>query len=143
MRILSYPLPLAASLMLVSGLTTAATPSRVDPAKLPKVECSTLRYSQDFLAKYPKAPAACLEARIYKNQTYIKVSGKVYVTDKDTPTVAFMDAYGNSLSTVTIKDPGALRVILNHKEVDFSTLRVGQALSFWIPQSVFGMAPTN
>jgi len=142
-RIPSYSLPLAASLMLVSGLTTAATPSRVDPNKLPKVECAALRYSADFLAKYPKAPAACMEARVYKNQTYIKVSGKVYVADKETPSVAFMDSYGNALSTVTIKDPGALRVILDGNEVDFATLRVGQALTFWVPESVFGIVPSN
>ena len=62
MRISSQGILVATVLSLFSGVTTAAS-SAVDPNQLPKVECSSLRYSQEFLDKYPRAPAACLEAR--------------------------------------------------------------------------------
>ena len=140
MRISSQAILVAAGLSLVSGVTTAASQT-VDPDKLPKVECSSLRYSKEFLAKYPKAPAACLEARVYKGKTYMKVKGKVYIVDKSTPTVAIMDGYGNTLGTVTVKNPKSLRVIVNGKEVDFAHLRTNEELTFWVPESMFSAQP--
>jgi hypothetical protein len=139
-RILSQALPVVAILTLVSGVTIAAEP-KVDPEKLPLVECTAVRYSAEFLAKYPKAPAACLEARVYKGQTYMKVKGKVYIADGNTPTIALQDAYGNALTTVTVQDPKNSRVIINGEETDFAKVSPRTTLSIWVPQSLFGSAP--
>lgn len=122
-------------LSLVAGVTVAA-PKEVDTYKLPKVECSSLRYSKEFLHTYPKAPAACLEARVYNGETYMKVKGKVYILDEPTLSVAFMDPYGNTLGTVKVKD-SQLRVIMNGKEVEVADLRTDQELTFWVPESMF------
>jgi hypothetical protein len=135
-RILSQALPVVAILTLVSGVTIADTP-KVDPETLPKVECTAVRYSADFLNKYPKAPAACLEARVYKGQTYIKVKGSVYIPDKDTPTIALKSAAGDDLGTVTAKDPKNIRLIVNGKETDLASLRGGQSVTIWVPESMF------
>lgn len=141
MRISSRGILVVPLLSLLCSATVAESQT-VDPNKLPKVECSSLRYSKEYLEEYPKAPAACLEARVYKGKTYMKVKGKVYVTDKSAPTVAFMDSYGNTLGTVTVKNPKSLRVIVDGKEVDFSHLRVNEELTFWIPESMFAAQPT-
>jgi hypothetical protein len=120
-------------------VTTAAAATKVDPEQLPKVECTSLHYSQGFLAKFPKAPAACLEARVYKGQTYMKVKAKVYIAEKDTPTtVAFLDTYGNSLVTHTVKDPKNVRVIMNDEDQDFESLRKGEIITVWVPEAVYG-----
>jgi hypothetical protein len=34
------------------------------------VACSDLKWNAEFLAKYPKAPAACQEARVYKGKRF-------------------------------------------------------------------------
>jgi hypothetical protein len=141
MRISSRRILLATVLSLFSGVTTAASPS-VDPNQLPKVECSSLRYSQEFLDKYPRAPAACLEARVYKGETYLKVKGKVYVVDKPALTFDVMDPYGNTLGTVTFKNPKSLRVIMDGKEVDASKLRVDENLTLWVPEAIFSAQHT-
>ena len=141
MRISSRGILVATVLSLFSGVTTAASPS-VDPNQLPKVECSSLRYSQEFLDKYPRAPAACLEARVYKGETYLKVKGKVYVIDKPALTFDVMDPYGNTLGTVTFKNPKSLRVIMDGKEVDASKLRVDEALTLWVPEAIFSAQHT-
>jgi hypothetical protein len=135
-RISTQGILVATVLSLVSGLATAAS-NTVDPDKLPKVECSSLRFSKEFLDKYPKAPAACLEARVYKGQTYMKVKGKVYVVDKPTVTMAFMDSHGNALGTVPVRDPKSLRVIINGQEKDVAHLRKDEELTFWVPESMF------
>lgn len=141
MRISTQRLLVATVLSLVSGLATAASKA-VDPDKLPKVECSSLRFSKEFLDKYPKAPAACLEARVYKGKTYMKVKGKVYVVDKPTVTIAFMNAYGNTLGTVAVKNPKSLRVIINGEEKDVADLRQNEELTFWVPESMFSAQST-
>ena len=139
MRISSRKILVAAVISLVSSVTIAASKT-VDPYKLPKVECSSLRYSQAFLDKYPNAPAACLEARVYKGETYMEVKGKVFILDNPTLSVAFLDPYGNTLGTVTVRD-SKLRVIVNGKEVEVSDLRTDQELTLWVPESIFSAEP--
>jgi hypothetical protein len=56
------------ALSLCSGATIAE--EAVNPDTLPGIECPSLRYSEDFLQKYPKAPAACPEARVYKGDVH-------------------------------------------------------------------------
>ena len=141
MRISTQGILVATFLSLVSGLATAAAET-VDPDKLPKVECSSLRFSKEFLDKYPKAPAACLEARVYKGKTYMKVKGKVYTVDKPQLTISLMDAYGNTLGTVPVRNPKSLRVIINGEEKDVAHLRQDEELTFWVPESMFSEQST-
>ncbi|HUK03077.1 MAG TPA: hypothetical protein VLW26_12435 [Steroidobacteraceae bacterium] len=125
-----------ALLPLLSGVALAAPPP-VDPSTLPKVECSTLRYSKEYLDQYPKAPSACQEARVYKGKTYMKVKGKIYIADEAKPTVAVEDSYGNALGTVAVKNPKSVRVIVDGEVVPFSSLKARQELTFWVPESTF------
>jgi hypothetical protein len=116
----------------------------VDPDKLPKVECSSLHYSKAFLNKHPKAPAACLEARVYEGRTYLKVMGKVYLKSKGSVTMAFQNAAGDALGTVTVKPTKSNHVLFDGEEVPLSQVRKGEVLTFWIPESVFGAStPTS
>ena len=139
MRILNQELLAAMVLSLCSGVTIAA--EAVNPDKLPRVECSSLRYSKDFLQQYPKAPAACLEARVYKGQTYMKVKAKVYVTEEPTLSVDLMDPYGNTLGSVLVRKPQSLRVLVNGKEVDAFDLHRNEEVTVWVPQSMFDAQP--
>jgi hypothetical protein len=54
MRISNQALLAAMVLSLCSGATIAA--EAVNPDTLPRVDCSSLRYSEDFLQKYPTPP---------------------------------------------------------------------------------------
>jgi hypothetical protein len=139
MRISNQGLLAAMVLSLCSGATNAA--EAVNPDKLPRVECSSLRYSKGFLQQYPKAPAACLEARVYKGQTYMKVKAKVYVTEEPTLSVDLMDPYGNTLGSVLVRKPQSLRVLVNGKEVDAFDLHRNEEVTVWVPQSMFDAQP--
>ena len=135
MRISNQGLVAAMVLSLCSGAASAA--DAVNPDKLPKIECSSLRYSEDFLQKYPTAPAACLEARVYKGQTYMKVKAKVYVKEEPMLSIDLMDPQGNTLGTVQVRKPQGLRVLINGKEVDAFDLHRNEAVTVWVPQSMF------
>src|SRR5271170_7127718 len=50
-------------------LSIAAVHAAVNPDKLPQVSCTDIKFSAAFLAKYPKAPQACLDGRQYKGVT--------------------------------------------------------------------------
>jgi hypothetical protein len=126
---------------LASSVASAA-PSTVDPEKLPKVECSALHYDPAFLTKHPKAPAACLEARVYKGQTYMKVKGQVYIAGADAMTITFQNVAGDPLDTFTVKRSSPVRVIVNGNESDFAHLPSGQVLTFWVPESMFSAQAT-
>jgi hypothetical protein len=139
MRISNQGLVAAVVLSLCSGATLAA--EAVNPDKLPRVECSSLRYSEDFLQKYPTAPAACLEARVYKGETYMKVKAKVYVKEEPMLSIDLMDPHGNTLGTVQVRKPQALRVLINGKEVDAFNLHRNEAVTVWVPQSMFDAQP--
>jgi hypothetical protein len=127
-------------LSLCSGATIAA--EAVNPDTLPKIECSSLRYSEDFLQKYPKAPAACLEARVYKGETYMKVKAKVYVSEEPMLSVDLMDPYGNTVGSVLVRKPQSLRVLINGKEVDAFDLHRHESVTVWVPQSMFDAQAT-
>jgi hypothetical protein len=135
-RISTQTIIVAAAVSLASSVASAASQS-VDVDKLPMERCSTIHYGKAFLEKHPKAPAACMEVRVYEGHRYMKVQGKVYIVDKDSLTVAFLDEFGNDLGTVTIKGQNAPSVIFNGKKVGFTALQTGEKLTFWVPESVF------
>jgi hypothetical protein len=140
-RISTQAIIMAATLSLASGVATAASQA-VDPEKLPMEKCSSIHYNQAFLDKNPKAPAACLEVRVYKGHRYMKVQGKVYIANADSLTVTFLDEGGNDLGTVTIKGPKSHSVLFNGKKVAFANLQTGEKLTFWVPESVFSAQPS-
>ena len=85
----------ALTLPLAIGMQNANA-QKVDPDKLPKVACTELTFNHAFLAKYPKAPAACQEARVYQGKRYAKFSGKVTKKDESALSVAGKQRRGGS-----------------------------------------------
>ncbi len=126
----------ALALPLSIGMQHANAQS-VDPDKLPKVSCSELTFSQAFLAKYPKAPAACQEARIYKGKKYAKFNGKVYLKDESSMSVQVFNASGDPLDTISFKPSTAATVIVNGERAKLTDLKKGDPLTFWIAETRF------
>jgi hypothetical protein len=65
------------------------------------------------------------------------VKAKVYVSEEPMLSVDLMDSYGNTLGTVLVRKPQSLRVLINGKEVDASDLHRDEAVTIWVPQSMF------
>ena len=122
----------AVALPLSIGVAFAAKP--IDPSKLPKVECSALKFSEAFLAKNPKAPAACIEAREHNGKRYAKFNAKVYITGPEITTVTLLDPKGENLDTFSIKPGPDRKIKINGKDTKFSELRVGEKITFWVSE---------
>lgn len=106
----------------------------VDPDKLPQVSCSDLKWGKAFLAKYPKAPAACQDARVYKAQTYAKFVAKVYISSPQFMTVELLDATGATVTTFSFKPAPGQGVHVNGKVEKFSDMSVGEKLTIWVSE---------
>ncbi len=101
------------------------------------IPCSDLTFSKAFLAKYPKAPAACIEARTYNGHKYAKFDGKVYLKDASGMTVQINNTAGDALSAITVQPTPNATLLINGKETKFSDLKVGDAISIWVAQGRF------
>jgi hypothetical protein len=111
---------------------------KVDVSKLPTVACSDIKWSSAFLDKYPMAPAACLEGRVYKGVKYGKFNAKVYINSlPDFITVQLLNSQGTEMPSATFSvkpKPGAV-VHINGKETKPEDLKVGQEITFWVPEN--------
>ena len=120
MRIQSVLVAFALSVPLTC-VWAADTP---DPDSLPKVACKGFQYSQEFLAKYPKAPAGCLEGRTYKGVNYAKFSAQVTKVSSSGVTVQLLNVAGSPITPLTIKPADAKSFILvNGKQTHITDLK--------------------
>jgi len=125
--------------MLLSALAlpasiTAAHAATVDPDKLPQVACSQLKFSAAFLAKFPRAPAACLDGRVYNGMRYAKFQAKVYISDPQFMTVQMLDASGATVTTFSFKPGPDQGVHVNGKLEKFHDMSVGEMLTVWVSE---------
>ena len=107
-----------------------------DPDSLPKVSCKDFKYSEAFLAKYPKAPAACVEGRTYKGVNYAKFNGKVTKVSSSGVTLQVLNVAGSPITPITIKpaDDKAF-ILVDGKQTRSTDLNQGDSVTFWVPQS--------
>ena len=122
----------ALALPLSIGAAYAAKP--VDPSKLPKVDCSEVKFGEAFLSKYPKAPAACIEARELNGKRYAKFEAKVYLTGPEITTVNLLNTKGDTVDTFSMKPGPDQKIKINGKDTKFSELNVGEKISFWVSE---------
>jgi hypothetical protein len=119
---------------LVLPLSIGAAFAAVNPDKLPQVSCSSLQFGAAFLAKYPKAPAACLDARVYKGQRYAKFVAKVYISSPEFMTVEMLDASGKTVTTFSFKPGPDQGVHVNGQLRKFHDMAVGEKLTIWVSE---------
>jgi hypothetical protein len=126
----------ALTLPLAIGMQQANA-QKVDPDKLPKVGCSELTFSHAFLSKYPKAPAACQEARVYQGKRYAKFSGKVSKKDESSISVQVNNVAGDAIDTLNVKPSTAATVIINGERVKLADLKAGDPITIWVAETRF------
>jgi hypothetical protein len=119
-----------------------ANAQKVDPDKLPKVGCSELTFSHAFLSKYPKAPAACQEARVYQGKRYAKFSGKVSKKDESNISVQVNNVAGDALDTLNVKPSTTATVIINGERVKLADLKAGDPITIWVAETRFAFYAT-
>jgi len=104
----------------------------VDPSTLPKVSCSDFQYSEAFLQKFPKAPAGCIEGRLYNGEKWAKFNAKVYLVNlPDFITIEVLDAAGNPLETLSFKPAAGAKAVVDGKSISVKEVKAGNVVTFW------------
>ena len=124
----------AVAALLVACGSTGSTSRPIDPNKLTKVECSALKFSDEFLKKYPDAPAACIEAREHNGKRYAKFNAKVYLNSADRTTVTLQSPDGKDLSTFSFRPSPNTSVRTAAGDTKFTDLRTGETITFWVSE---------
>jgi len=99
-----------------------------------QIACSEMKYSSEFLAKYPQAPAACLEARDHDGKRYAKFGARVFLNSADRTTVELLNVKGDPLTTFSFKPAAEAGVSINGKKTKFTDLKKGEKISFWVSE---------
>jgi hypothetical protein len=99
-----------------------------------KIACTEVKYSSEFLAKYPDAPAACLEAVEKGGKRYAKFNARVYLNSAERTTVELLNVRGDRLSTFSFKPAEGAGVMIDGKKVAFKDLDTGEKISFWVSE---------
>ena len=120
--------------VLALPLSIGAAHAVVNPDRLPQVECSDLQRGAAFLAKYPQAPQACQDARVYKGKRYAKFEAKVYISDPEFMTVQILNKAGDTVTTFSFKPGPNQHVLVNGKEKVFHDLAVGEKITVWVSE---------
>lgn len=116
------------------GSSSSASKKPIDPNRLTKVECSALKFSEEFLKKYPDAPAACIEAREHNGKRYAKFNAKVYLNSADRTTVTLQSPAGKDLSTFSFRPSAGTSVRTAAGDTKFTDLRTGETITFWVSE---------
>jgi hypothetical protein len=124
---------LLAAIVLPLGFN-AASAAGVDPDKLPQIACSDIRFGAAFLAKYPKAPLACLDGRVYNGKRYAKFQAKVYISDPKFMTVQMLDRAGTTITTFSFKPGPEQGVHMNGQLRKFHDMAVGEVMTMWVSE---------
>jgi hypothetical protein len=120
----------ALALPLSIGAATAG-----DLSDMPKVACTDLKYSKEFLDKYPQAPAACLEGRVAEDgKKYGKFTAKVYLNSAEATTVQLLNVMGDPLTTFSFKPGPDASVVIEGEKTKFTDLKTGEKITFWVSE---------
>jgi hypothetical protein len=103
-----------------------------------KLSCKDVTYSEEFLAHYPKAGAACREVKMKDGQKWVRFQADVTKVKGDEVTANIVDKYSNTVSTLTVKAAADARVMVNGKDTKYSQLAEGDKLDVWLPESKLG-----
>ena len=125
--------------LVVSAITA---PAICVAADAPKELCADIQWSQDFLKEFPKAPAACRAVVEKDGVKYAQFDGHVKKVGKDVVEVEIHNVANTAISEIGFEVGTGGTINLNGKEVKVKDLKMGDLITFWVREGVYGISPT-
>jgi len=104
----------------------------------PKLKCTDFVYSQQFLKRYPKAPAACREVVEKNGQKWVRFDANITKVQSNGVTANFLNDMKGTVLTLTFTAPPDATLEVGGQQMKYSTLKEGQEISIWAPSSRIG-----
>jgi hypothetical protein len=99
---------------------------------------SNIVFSQEFLARYPNAGAACTQVKMEGGKKWARFDADVARVKGNRITANFVDRSDRSVGTVTFDAAPDAEIDVNGSTKKFSDLQKGDKLSFWMPEDRVG-----
>jgi hypothetical protein len=123
--------------MILVVLSAAPLVSLAEDA--PKLSCiKNITFSQEFLARYPQAGAACREIVMKDGQKWARFDAEVVDVKGSQITADFIDNHKQSVAKLTFVATPEARLMIDGKEAKFSDLQKGDTISVWTAESRMG-----
>jgi hypothetical protein len=103
-----------------------------------KPTCTNFVFSPQFLKAYPKGPAACREVVEKDGLKWVRFDAKVTDVKSNEVTADILNAMSAPILTLTFTAPADATLDVGGQQAKFSTLRSGQEISIWSPESRVG-----
>ena len=98
-----------------------------------------ITYSQEFLAKFPRAGAACTEVISVHGQKWVRFNAEVKNVGSNQLTVDFIDTYKNPVSTMVFSfDPLATLTTRDGHQIAAGKAEPGEQIVVWMPENRLG-----
>jgi hypothetical protein len=101
--------------------------------------CDNVNIGAEVMAKFPNIRSTCQEVKEREGGIYIRFVGDVVSASKDKATVRIKDRSGKDVSEMEIGWDAGQKIKIGGNEMNFSDLRKGDQLDFWIEHSKWGL----
>lgn len=112
------------ALAMAQGNTSAA----------PDMSCFQIRFSLDFLDRYPMAPAICQTVVEKDGVRFAKMSARVVERSGKSVMMGFENVAGTVLSKLELQPQPGSTVTIGGKTMKWSDVKVGDQLTFYLPE---------
>jgi hypothetical protein len=129
-----------AAFVVVPAFAISAIAAPTVPAA--QESCANIRWNAAFLTDYPKAPAACREVVVKDGVKYAKFNGKVSKVGHHFVQVAILDVADIPISSIAFEIGAGGEITVGDTVESVKDLKLGDKLSFWVPEGQFGVSPT-
>ena len=99
---------------------------------------SGITYSQEFLSRYPRAGAACREVQMRNGEKWVRLEAQIADVKGYQVTTNFLDQMNQPVSTIVFKAAPGAKIMANGSQVDVASLKKGDKLDLWWPESKLG-----
>lgn len=100
----------------------------------PDMSCFQIRFSLDFLDRYPMAPAICQTVVEKDGVRFAKMSARVVERSGKSVMVGFENVAGTVLSKLELQPQEGSTVTIGGKTMKWSDVKVGDQLTFYLPE---------
>lgn len=123
------------SVLKATIVAVLALPALAYAADVPKnAGCYEIRYSSDFLDKYPMAPAICDKVVEKDGVKYAHMSATIVKRLDATYLLGFKNVFGTKILELEVQPLEGSKVSIDGKPVPWKSLKPGDSVGFYLPE---------
>ena len=128
---------LTVATLMVCGAGLGGTAAAAAPPAGP--QCADIQWNAELLKSFPRAAVVCQEVAVRDGKKFARFTAKVTAVEPKAVKVRFLTPAGNEERELSLKPGANSHVEIDGKKVEYSTLKKGDVLTFWVPEHQLGV----